>query len=51
MTGHIETVLKFCFRKEQVVLIGYIALVYKFMNGKSQWAVNIRAVTLWRRLW
>ena len=48
MTGHTETVWKFCYRKEQVVLIGYVAHVYKFMNGKSQWAVNIRAVTLWR---
>ena len=36
MSGHIETVLKFCFRMEQVVLFGYIVHVYKFMNENSQ---------------
>lgn len=41
MSGHIETVLKFCFRMEQVVLFGYIVHVYKFMNENSQWAVTL----------
>ena len=34
MTGHTETVLKFCFRKEQVVLIGYLAHVYKSVSSQ-----------------